>query len=93
MKLLIFFVQWIQMAGLCLDFHVISDCILSTVSMCLFIYYRNKPAIKATSNILSLCMFVGCYFLLIASLFHTIISGIIIIIQKKQFTLHVPLYD
>ena len=49
--------------------------ILTTVSMCLFIYYRNEPTIKATSNTLSLCMFVGCYFLLTSSLFHTITSG------------------
>ena len=48
---------------------------LTTISMCLFIYYRQQPAIKATSNTLSHCMFIGCYFLLISSFFHTVTSG------------------
>ena len=50
---------------------------LTTVSMCLFVYYRNEPAMKATSNTLSLCTFIGCYFLLASSLIHTITSGTI----------------
>ena len=50
--------------------------ILMTVSMCLFFYYRKHPAIKATSSTLSICMFIGCYFLLTSSIFHTINSGI-----------------
>ena len=44
--------------------------ILITISMHLFIYYCNEPI--ATSNTLSCCLFVGCYFLLTSSLFHTI---------------------
>ena len=50
--------------------------ILTTVSMCLFFHYRKHPAIKATSSTLSICMFIGCYFLLTSSMFHTISSGI-----------------
>ena len=49
---------------------------LTTVSMFVFFYYRKQPAIKATSSTLSICMFIGCYFLLTSSLFHTINSGI-----------------
>ena len=48
---------------------------LTILSMFLFIYYRNQPAIKATSNTLSLFMFIGCYLLLISSFFHNITSG------------------
>ena len=50
--------------------------VLTTVSMCLFFYYRKQPAIKATSSALSLIMFIGCYFLLTSSLSHTVTSGI-----------------
>ena len=49
---------------------------LTTISMCLFFYYRKQPAIKATSSTLSICMFIGCYFLFTSSLFHIINSGI-----------------
>ena len=50
--------------------------VLTALSMCIFLCYRNQPAIKATSSTLSICMFVGCYFLLTSSLFHTINSRI-----------------
>ena len=49
---------------------------LTTVSMCIFFYYRNQPAIKASSSTLSICLFIGCYFHLTSSLFHTVNSGI-----------------
>ena len=49
---------------------------LTTIAMFLFFYHRKQPAIKAASSTLSICMFVGCYFLLTSSLFHTINSGI-----------------
>ena len=58
-----------------LSTFVILCFILTTILMCLFIYYRNEPAIKATSNTLSLCLFIGCYFLLASSLFHIVIKG------------------
>ena len=58
--------------------------ILTTVSMCLFIYHRNEPAIKATSNTLSLCMFVGCYFLLAVSIVEGITSGTTIYRRSKS---------
>ena len=46
--------------------------------MSVFIHYRNNPEIKATSTVLSLCMFFGCYCLIISSLLHTIASGQVI---------------
>ena len=45
---------------------------LTTVSMFLYIYYRKQPSIKATSTTLSISLFVGCYFMLLSSLVHTI---------------------
>ena len=45
---------------------------LTTASVCLFFYYRKEQEIKATSRTLSICLFVGCYLLLMSSLFHTI---------------------
>ena len=59
-----------------LTLMVVISFALTIVSMCVFLYYRNQPAIKATSSTLSICMFVGCYFLLTSSLFHTINSGV-----------------
>ena len=47
---------------------------VTTVSMFIFFYYRKQPAIKATSPTLSIFMFIGCYFLLTSSLFHTLTS-------------------
>ena len=59
-------------------FIVILVCFtLTFVSMCLYAYYHKRPSIKATSSTLSLCLFIGCYFLLASSLFHTINSSII----------------
>ena len=54
--------------------------------MFLFIFYLNKPAIKATSNTLSLCKFIGCYVLLASSLMHTITSGTITCRSKSLQT-------
>ena len=64
---------------------------MTIISMCLFFYFRNHPSIKATSSILSLCLFIGCYFLLSSS-FHTINSGIVHRKKRKfvsNFRLHV----
>ena len=63
------------------------------VSMCLFIYYRKKPAIKATSYSLSFCMFVGCYFLLISSLFQSITSGTTIYGSKQSLRTFICMFD
>ena len=54
--------------GLCLVF--------TTGTVSLFIHYRKTPRVKATSFVLSLCMFVGCYSLIVSSLLHTISSSI-----------------
>lgn len=54
---------------------LVSSLIFTTITMSLFIHYRKNPEIKATSSILSLCMYVGCYCLIISSLLHTIASG------------------
>ena len=66
-------------------FLIVFCIVLTTVSMCLFVYHRNKPPIKATSNTLSLCMFIGCYFLLASSLIHTITSGTITYRRSESF--------
>ena len=76
-----------------LSTFVILCFILTTVSMCLFIYYRNEPAIKATSNTLSLCLFIGCYFLLASSLFHIVIKGIPIIGNQEIFRTFICKFD
>ena len=52
--------------------------LLTTVILLLFVHYQAEPEIKAASRYLSLCMFLGCYTLLVASLDYTILSGIII---------------
>lgn len=52
--------------------------IFTTITMSLFIHYRKSPEIKAASSILSICMFVGCYCLIISSLLHTVASGHVI---------------
>lgn len=51
---------------------------LTTVTLVLFIYYRNEPEIKACSCHLSLCMFLGCYSLLIGALVHNLSSGLVL---------------
>ena len=50
---------------------------MMVLSMCLYFYYHKHPSIKATSTTLSLCLFIGCFFLLLSSFFHTFNSGII----------------
>ena len=49
--------------------------LFTTIVLLLFIYYRNQPEIKATSVWLSLCMFLGCYFILSGALNHFIANG------------------
>ena len=71
---------------------IVACFILTTVSMFLFIYYRKKPAIKATSNTLSLCMFVGCYLLLTSSLFETINSSTIRRESLRAFNCMLDIY-
>ena len=61
-----------------LSIFAIAGLILTTVILTLFIYFRTEPEIKAASRYLSLCMFFGCYTLLLASLDYTILSGIVI---------------
>ena len=56
---------------------IVASCFMWTiVSMCLFVYHRKQPSIKATSYILSLCVFVGCYLLLTSSLVNTITNSV-----------------
>ncbi len=52
--------------------------ILTTVVLALFIYYREDPDVKATSLYLSYLMFLGCYLLFFATLFHAIGGAIVI---------------
>ena len=49
--------------------------LFTTIVLLLFIYYRNQPEIKATSVWLSLCIFLGCYFIISGALNHFITSG------------------
>ena len=49
--------------------------LFTTIVLLLFIYYRNQPEIKATSVWLSLCIFLGCYFVISGALNHFISSG------------------
>ena len=49
--------------------------LFTTIVILLFIYYRNQPEIKATSVWLSLCMFLGCYFILSGALNDFIANG------------------
>lgn len=52
--------------------------VFTTTTLSLFIHYRKTPKVKATSSVLSLCMFVGCYCLIVSSIFHTIDSSFVI---------------
>ena len=52
--------------------------IFTTIIMSLFIHYRKNPEIKAASSILSLCMFIGCYCLILSSIIHTVSSGLVV---------------
>ena len=51
---------------------------LTTVSMCLYFYYRKQPSIKATSTTLTICLFVGCYILLLSSLMYSIRNAVVL---------------
>ena len=52
--------------------------ILTTVILVLFLYFRNKPEIKATSPYLSLMMFAACYLVYTASVMRTIHRSFVI---------------
>ena len=69
----ILFPSWLTVM---LSIMIVICIFLTILSMCTFFYYRNQPAIKATSTTLSISMFIGCFLLLVSSLFHTINSGI-----------------
>ena len=62
------------LTAILLAFSIISF-IFTTATMSLYIHYRKNPEIKASSSLLSLCMFIGCYGLVISSLLHTVASG------------------
>ena len=47
---------------------IVSLMIFTTIVLALFIYYWNKPSIKASSPILSILIFAGCYMLHIGCL-------------------------
>ncbi len=49
-----------------------------TIMLVVFFYYWNEPEMRASSRALSLCIFIGCYLILIASLAHTISSSIVV---------------
>ena len=75
-------------------FIVITMCFAMTfISMCLYFHYRKHPSIKATSSTLSSCLFIGCYFLLASSSFHTINSGIIRQKTEKSYRAFICMFD
>ena len=61
---------------------VVFDFTLTMISMCLF---GKQPTVRAMSYILSLCMFIGCYFLLTSSIFQDIASSMSIYGSKQCF--------
>lgn len=61
-----------------LSVFAIAGLIFTTAILLLFIHFHTEPEIKAASRYLSLCMFFGCYTLLLASLDFTILSSIVI---------------
>ena len=63
------------MGILCLCFVFMM--LFTTITVALFIHYRNHPDIKATSSVLSLCMFIGCYLLIVSTLCHTVASSVV----------------
>ena len=67
--------------------------VFTIVLMCVYFRYRNTPAIKATSTTLSSCLFIGCYFLLTSSLFHTINSGIIRENMNDSYRAFICMFD
>ena len=66
---------------------------LTTVSMFLFIYYRKEPAIRATSSTLSVCLFVGCYFLLFSSILHNITCGTSVYGSREPLRIFICMFD
>ena len=67
--------------------------LFTTIILLLFIYYRNQPEIKATSVWLSLCMFLGCYFVTSGALDHFIASGEILTSQARRVaTCNIDMY-
>ncbi len=60
--------------------------ILITLTLILYIYYRNEPEVKATSWSLSLLMFLGCYLITLYLIIFTIRS---MYPPKVAFELHI----
>ena len=55
---------------------LIAVCMLvTTLFLLLFFCFRKEPEVKASSCSLSICIFVGCYLVLLSSFLHTIDSG------------------
>ena len=65
---------------------VVISFIFTTATMSLFIRYRKTPKVKATSSVLSMCMFIGCYCLILSSLLHTIDSSLILKADVLRYT-------
>ena len=66
---------------------------LTFLSMCLYFQHQKYPSIKATSSTLSSCLFIGCYFLLAQSLFHTVNSEIIWQRMGKSYQAFICMFD
>ncbi len=66
--------------------------LLTTMVLVLFVYYRKEPEIKASSFSISLCMFVGVYFLQAASFTHFLGNVIVVKSVGKYVECIFPVY-
>ena len=57
---------YIPTVFLALFYVATSTCfVICTISLVLYVYFRNEPAIKATSVSLSILIFIGCYLMIL----------------------------
>ena len=66
----------------------IALCLLFLITVFgLFVFYRNQAEVKATSMALSLCIILGCFFLLFSALSHSVGSGVVIRQESQRNSL------
>ena len=60
--------------------------LFTTVVLVIHICYRNEQEVKASSAWLSLCMFLGCYFVLCGALNHYVSSGYVLTTDAQRLS-------
>ena len=60
--------------------------VLLTASLSLFLVFRREPEVKATSVRLSICIFVGCYLLLLSTFHSNIMTGFVVNEEHLRYT-------